>query len=66
MEWMAYALGIGFWTLLALLVVCVMVYVYIKDLAYKSNDAGLVERVCDAVIARLDEIKRENPEIDGK
>ena len=66
MEWMAYALGVGFWTLFAMLVVCVMVWLYIQWLAYKTKDDALIERICDSVIARLDEIEQENPEVDEK
>lgn len=67
MEWMAYALGVGFWTLFALLVVCAMLYIYMCWLGYKEDQDGIVERVCDAVLAKLDEIKaQENPEDDEK
>ena len=64
MEWFAYALGVGFWTLFAILVVCIMVWLYIQYLAYKTDDDALIERVCDAVIARLDEIEKQETEID--
>lgn len=66
MEWFAYALGVGFWTLFAMLVVCVMVWIYIQYLAYKTKDDALIEKICDAVIARLDEIEQQEIGIDEK
>lgn len=57
MEWLAYALGIGFWVLCALAVVCLMVLTFIKLADHRKNDlASIAENIAQTGLKIADDV----------
>lgn len=57
MEWLGYVLGIGFWLLAALAVVCLMVLTFIKLADHRKNDlASIAENIAQTGLKIADDV----------